>query len=1210
MSRSFLKLIAFAACIGIWCSLAIAQSNSGRLVGTVSDASGVIAGATVVVTDNKTAKERTVVTSDEGVFTVTQLEFGTYTVKISSPGHKVFTAQEVKIDVGREYSLNAVLDVGNVTEEVTVVAGSDIINASNGELSNTVSPRQIQDLPLNGRNPLNLITLQPGTASNGAQFTSINGQRPSAPIITLDGLNIQDNFIRSNASSFTQVGLTTDAISEFTVTTQNAGAEQGGGAAQIQLVSPRGQNDFHGALFEYNRNSKFAANPFFQNANRSPRAFRNFNQFGGRLGGPILKNKIFFFGYYEGLRDRLPSPTTRTTLTASARQGIFTYNDAAGVRRQVNLFALPITGTNAPTGINPIIQSRILANLPAGNSTLAGDQRNTTGYQFNQKSDTNNDEVKVRLDYDINQSNSLNVVYDRQKGDGFLPDFIDANGFTEIPSIASVTPSDLYVAAYRWNRGNLVNEVRAGYVRNFPNFPRTTVAPAQFFGLPLITNPEQTALPQGRKTKTYTLQDNADYQWGNHSLRFGVQYNYYSALRLNSGGITPVYNLGVNTTTPQITPAQFNDATLFPGGIGTTDRTNANALYALLGGIVTSQAQTFNVLNRDSGFVPLEGFRQDYSYANYGFYVSDQWRVTPRFTLNLGLRYELWPSTRERNGVITEVRIPEGTDPRAALLDPNGSLQVVGGNVGDGKLFYTDKNNFAPIISFAYQPEFNNKILNMLFPNQGRTVIRGGFRISYFNDEFLKAASGEGDQNPGLRLSLTRINLNERPNALGTIATPAVTVPRTFAQNNVQFNNFGSVAAVNPNLQVPMNYEYNFSIQREVGWGTAFELRYVGAFSSNGTRYTDVNPLDIENNGFLADFLRARSNRQLTGNPACTTAQNPGCQTLTVFPNLGSGGLLTNATILGLIDNGLPSDLALTYIQNGLRGSVRFRQNENLGLGLLLDNTARYNYNSLQFEVRKKFSQGLALQANYTFQKTLTNAPGTDQRRFEFQLDPNRDFLEYSRATYDQTHVFNMNAIYELPFGKGKYFLTDAGPFLNRLVGGWQLNSIVSIASGAPFGIFDPRGAYSTTARSTRNTATSSLTKEEIKNLVGLYNTPNGIYYINPAVIDPNTGRGANGINSPAFAGQVFFNTQPGQVGNTERFFLNGPMYFNIDASLFKKINITERVNVQVRAEAFNLLNHTNFFLGQAPSINSATFGKITQTFSPRIMQFGFRLEF
>src|SRR4051812_23241300 len=175
---------------------ALAQSNTGRLVGTVSSSDGVIRGATVVVTDNKTGKERTVVSGDEGAFTVPQLDPGTYTVKVEATGFAGKTFTDVKIDVSRDYSLNASLEVGSVTGDVTVVAGADVINSSSAELSTTVSTRQISELPLNGRNPLNLITLQAGTAANGAQGTSINGQRPSATNITLDGLNIQDNFIR------------------------------------------------------------------------------------------------------------------------------------------------------------------------------------------------------------------------------------------------------------------------------------------------------------------------------------------------------------------------------------------------------------------------------------------------------------------------------------------------------------------------------------------------------------------------------------------------------------------------------------------------------------------------------------------------------------------------------------------------------------------------------------------------------------------------------------------------------------------------------------------------------------------------------------------------------------------------------------------------------------------------------------------------------
>ncbi|MGH9944768.1 MAG: carboxypeptidase-like regulatory domain-containing protein, partial [Pyrinomonadaceae bacterium] len=273
---------------------AFAQSNTGNLVGTVLGPDGAIPGASVIITDNQTGKERTVVASEDGTFRVSQLEVGNYTVKITSQGFKTFTAEDVKIDVGREYALNPTLEIGNITEEVTVVAGADVLNATNAELSNTVSPRQIQDLPLNGRNPLNLISLQAGTTSNGAQNTTINGQRSSFTNITRDGLNVQDNFIRGNAVDFVSERPSVDNTGEFTISTQNAGADRGYGSSQVQLVTPRGQSDFHGALFAYNRNSKFSANTFFRNRAGVEEPFLNRNQFGGKLSGPVVKDKIFF----------------------------------------------------------------------------------------------------------------------------------------------------------------------------------------------------------------------------------------------------------------------------------------------------------------------------------------------------------------------------------------------------------------------------------------------------------------------------------------------------------------------------------------------------------------------------------------------------------------------------------------------------------------------------------------------------------------------------------------------------------------------------------------------------------------------------------------------------------------------------------------------------------------------------------------------------
>jgi len=338
---------------------------------------------------------------------------------------------------------------------------------------------------------------------------------------------------------------------------------------------------------------------------------------------------------------------------------------------------------------------------------------------------------------------------------------------------------------------------------------------------------------------------------------------------------------------------------------------------------------------------------------------------------------------------------------------------------------------------------------------------------------------------------------------------------------------------------------------------------------------------------------------------------------LPVFASLPSGGLLTNTTILNSIIAGTAADLAVTYFTNGLAGTLPFRANPNAGPVDLLSNGGKYRYNSLQAEIRRRFTQGLSFQANYTFQKILGDIQSDQQTRFDPILDLNQPELEFARTDYDRTHTININAIYELPFGSGKRFLNEGG-LVNAIFGGFQFTSIINISSGTPISIKDPVGTLNRGARSGRQTAFSNLTADEIKKLIGIFKAPNGtIYFIDPSVIAPNgTATGGNVLGTPgSFAGQVFFRNQPGQTGNLSRNFFNGPMYFNWDAGLIKNITFKESLRLQLRAEAFNVLNHTNFFIGANSNIfnvASTTFGQIasSSTYSPRIMQFAVRFEF
>jgi hypothetical protein len=1224
-------ILHFLLCLSVltFATLAHGQAATGRLLGTVSGPDGRLANATVVVTDNQTKQSHTATTNDQGAFSFPQLAVGSYTVVFSAPGFKTFTAADVRIDVGKEYDLTPTLEVGTIEEKVNVFAGADVVNSTNAELSNTVTETQMLGLPINGRDPSSLIQLQPGVSQGG----EVDGIRTAAQNITRDGLNVQDNFIREG--NFNPDRPRIDDVSEFTIVTQNANPSLGsGGTSQVQYVTARGGVDFHGALYEYNQNAALASNGFFNNRNGVEKPPFNQNQFGGKVSGPVWPlHKAFFFFAYEGLRLPQTTSTTRLILTPSARQGIFTYVDDNGDTRQFNV--LSSQGLN----VSPLISSRILAGMPAvGNNNQAGDKLNTTGFTLNQRADVRINLSTTRIDYDLSQTKTVNFVWHRTT-DFFLRPDTDTGGFSTNPFGSQTATTNELIGAYNWSISNrLNNEVRGGYQKSNPFF-NTSGLPSDFFiGLPLTDSPENSFLEQGRTTKLYNIQDNAVYLWRNHSFRFGGQDNIYRIVSFG-GSSLPTYfldnsnfpNFGfVPTGTPGV-PAFFTIPNLSdPNQVAT-----ANALQSELAGLIGESQNTFNVTSKTSGFVPGAPVINTLNYNNLSFYVADQWRARPNLTLNLGVRYELFTGLKDPSGLRLEV-VTGGMDPNAALLNPNGTFDFVGGNAGSpGVFFKSDKNNFAPNFGFAYTPNFRSGLARKLFPGDGGTVIRGGFSVSYINDEFVRSPDN-ALQNQGL--SVTPINFGltsviDNPPPVPT--PPFVAPPLSFASINALAPGANVAFLIDPNLQLPRVEQYNFGIQREIGFKSVLEVRYVGNRSHELIRTVDLNQVDIRSNGFLSDYIRARSNFLLTGNAACTPAQNAGCQTLTVFPSLANGGSLNSPAVQNLLLNGSVADLARRYVTLGQTGSVQILPNPNMGILDLLGNLGESNYNALQVELRRRFSQGLLLQANYTFQKTLDNiSPGNpginseDQTRVAAFLDNQNQHLDYGRADFDQTHVFNLNAVYDLPFGKGKHFWSDHGGAVDGLVGGWQLGGILRINTGTPLTIVDPRGTLNRVGRSANQTAVTNLTNSQISDLIGIFNQNGTVYYINPSVINAD-GRGAVAFGKTPFANEVFFDNGPGQFGTLARSTINGPLFTQLDMSLTKSIRLTEKMRFQVRADAFNVLNHTNFLTGILTpglalngtsntifNVNSPTFGEITSANTiggsglNRIIQVAGRFEF
>ncbi|MEJ7699831.1 MAG: hypothetical protein WKF71_09340 [Pyrinomonadaceae bacterium] len=765
----------------------------------------------------------------------------------------------------------------------------------------------------------------------------------------------------------------------------------------------------------------------------------NRNEFGGSFSGPlplpnfgeggpvIVKNKGFFFFNYEGFRLVQQVAASATTLLPQARNGTFTFVNSAGQQSTVNVltganFTTPLTDLQGGVlNVDPIIQSRILNNLPTTANGITAGINYLQGINFQRNDRLEKNAITTRFDIDFNDRNTFNAVY--RRNDLQDPRSELASGFSTESFVTQSGPTNFFAAAYRTTpTSKFSNEIRGGFQISKPFFFESNV-PQDFLigGLP-VTNPEGSFRNQGRNTDYRNIQDNAVYTTGNHSFRFGAQAEAYKIETIGATS-TATYTLAnsANPNIPGLTASQICGTTTC---INTTDLERANTLRYFLGGIIGSGSRTANLRSLEEGF-DFNASREFVNYKIYSGYGSDQWRVRPNFTLNLGLRYEYYTPLVTPNPLFLEPVI-NGDDLAGSIINPNGVLNVVGGNAGNkGQFTNPDRNNFAPSISFAYSPQFDKGLFSGLLG--GNTTIRGGFRINYVNDEYVKSpftllAANRGLGAVSIRATdengLTTVRSSLTPRA-GFVPLPRFTtlptlptLPLTYEQYNINSGFVSQLFGIDPNLQLGKVYEWNIGIQREIGFKSVFEIRYVGNMSNDLIRTTDFNEVDIRNNGFFDDFRRAQSNLAATDAErtrrintcvaggqtvaACTTQTNtalprtaafnaavPGTVALPVFNQLQGGGtaLLANANNLTFISRGQVGSLAQTLITTRQRGSVVFQANPNIFLSEIVTNAGKQRYNALQAEIRRRFSDGLSYQVNYTFQKTLTDIPDDSQNR-------------------------------------------------------------------------------------------------------------------------------------------------------------------------------------------------------------------------------------
>jgi hypothetical protein len=922
MKKLLLKLALCVASVGIFAAVVLGQGGStGNLAGTITDPKGaVVAGATVVVKNAATNQEFTTQTNSEGYFRVPSLTAGIYTATVTAQGFKLTNVTDIKIDVGLTSTINVALEVGGSNETVNIVGGGELIRTENATVGTTLTGRQITDIPTASRDALDLVLALPGTATPGRPRTSsVNGLPKGALNITLDGINVQDNLLKSSDGFFTYIRPRTDAISEVTVSTSNPGAESSSeGAVQIKFVTQGGGNEYHGEGYWYHRNPALNANYWFNNRDLrplpgqtdAPHSVIILNQFGGKFGGPISipglfsgKDKAFFFVNYEEFR--LPERTlrTRTILHPLAQSGIhrfLTSNSTFGN-------APPANVTCAPSGSQFLCSANVFAMAQAGGlistpdptisallgqirSSVSGLEIRDTGAStpnLQQVSFVNPGGQKryfptVRFDFNVTKNHHIENIWNYQLFTSQV-DFLNGvdPAFPGFPNFGSQDSNRFSnTTAWRWTITNsLVNEARFGLVGGTVLFfPQVNAGQFQNqggvnlgIGAAGISGATVVNTSQRRNTPVKQFNDTVNWVKGNHSFNFGVnatRVNFFQQIVT----AVPTVNFGISSTLPGDATAWNAFSSLQP----VAQQAGAAALYATLAGRISSIGGNARLSEETNRYTYLGDLISRAQQTEYGVFGQDTWRIRPNVTLNFGLRWEVQTPFIPLNNTYSQTTYAElfGESGVGNLFRP-GVLQGTQSRytlyTQGTKAYSTKYDSFAPSVGFSYSPNFQNGFMRRILGESGRTVFRGGFSMAFVREGINTFQSIFG-ANPGGFIDATQ-NITGTPFPLsfgnyfrnGLPARPAIPASPNYPNVGGCLNQAtgcitDSVNAFLPDLDIGYVESWTFGVQRELSSNMAIEVRYVGNRGHKLWRQYNLNEVNVFENGFLQEFILAQQN--------------------------------------------------------------------------------------------------------------------------------------------------------------------------------------------------------------------------------------------------------------------------------------------------------------------------------------------------------------
>jgi hypothetical protein len=1223
-----------------------AQTGTSGITGIISDQQGkAVAGAKVTLTNTGTNSIRTATTNESGAYAFDLLPPADYRIEVEAGGFRKSVVASAKALIGKLTEIDVAMEIGAVSQTVEVTTVSQaVMNTQDASLGNVLENNQISELPLEGRNLANLLSLQPGATREGY----VTGARADQSNVTLDGVDINNaqtgntsvagslnQLIGSLGTSKTNITdgpvlrLNTEAIEEFRVTTANGNANQGRSAgAQINLVTKAGSNAIHGAAFEFYRGTPFEANDWFSNAAGVPRTPLVRNTFGGALGGPIVKDKLFFFYSYEGLRQATATPVTEVVPLASLGQGTLNYTycpDAACTApARASLNVTQNQQAFADTGLNQAALDALAAaaaKYPA-NDTTVGDGLNTGGFRFNSVTPTKLNAHVAKLDYDMTKQQALFVRLNYQSDTQALPQYLPDS----ITPLVWSHPRGLSVG-HTWTIGNnVVNNFRYGLTRQA--FTQGGDSTGNDVSFRFVFQPNAESHGVSRVTPVHNITDDISWNHRNHTFQFGVNVRKINNARVSFANAfdfattNPSFYLGAGDHVSN-SFQQYLDANSLPGNENIGQSLNSiseiqNAATAIIGRF-SEYTANFTFGSDGSLLNPGTATNRNFATQAYEGYFQDSWKVRPHLTLTLGLRYSLERPVYETKGFEVQPTVPLGTyfaERLAAAAQGNNFTDPIiinkSGPVNGGKPMYNwDKNNFQPRLAVAWSPNYSTGLLHSLFGDGGKSVVRGGFALT--NDYYGQALAVDWDLNNTLGFTsnyTTPANTYDSINGTSAPLAPLFTgfnqnirsLPNVVVPGSLQFPLSQPLdegerieQGVDSTLHAPTEYVWNLTYEREFRAGTTLTVSYVGRAARSLLARRDVAAFnDIRDPKSGMDWYTAATMLEKQRQKNVDTSQIasipffdnlfpknlvdlynsdqgagfPSNWTPTqVFYGLQSrgGGSLPGNPFAFFAGNDWTDTEALTDIVLSDTGNpTRFMQAQYGSLSAW-STVGNSNYHGLTVSVRQRLSN-LTLDFNYTYSHSTDDSSGLQTETGFGNANSNGAFIVNPIRQGDNYADSDFDI---------RHLINASAVWQMPFGSGKQFFNTQSRALNSLIGGWQLSGIYRWNTGLPVGSPFDDARWATNWN-VQAFVTPTEQIHTCPSRTGQPKLFGGSGCDITAIY-QSFRNAYPGETG--PRNYIRLPGYMNVDFGLSKSFTMpwSERHKLQIRWDVFNVANHQPF---------------------------------